>query len=36
MFLTGVDLTKIFHIQYTEYHGDAKGFDQIHNLPVRV
>ena len=26
----GVDLTKIFHIQYTEYHGDAKGFYHTH------
>lgn len=26
----GVDLTKIFNIQYTEYHGDDKGFYHTH------
>ena len=26
----GVDLTKIFHIQYTEYHGDDKSFYHSH------
>ena len=28
--LFGVDLTKIFNIQYTEYHGDTKGFYHTH------
>ena len=26
----GVDLTKIFNIQYTEYHGNTKGFYHTH------
>jgi len=28
--LFGVDLTKIFNIQYTEYHGNTKGFYHTH------